>query len=74
MTAPLGVRVCPVVGCRRPIHVTPGGAVWARCVSHALPLLRVFRDPLPSGVLASPRGHAVRQDAAAAPAVGSRSD
>ena len=58
MTAPLGVRTCPVVGCRRPIHVTPGGAVWARCVSHALPLLRVFRDSPSSAALASPVGAA----------------
>ena len=55
MTAPLGVRVCPAIGCRRPLHVTPGGAVWARCVSHALALLhRSFEAPYRATDLAVP--------------------
>ena len=67
MTAPLGVRACPVIGCNRRVRVTPSGIVWARCLAHGLPLLRVFSDSLPSAALASPRGRGVRQDAAAAP-------
>lgn len=39
MTAPLGVRVCPVVGCSRRIHVTDTGTVYARCLAHSLRLL-----------------------------------
>jgi hypothetical protein len=46
MPAPLGVRVCPVLGCGRRIHVSQSGIVYARCLAHTLMLL--------SGVFAAP--------------------
>ena len=61
MGAPLGVRVCPELGCGRRIHVTPGGTVYARCVAHTLPLLAAFRpdrhDAQQGAAAASPRSN-----------------
>lgn len=68
MSAPLGVRVCPVAGCGRRIHVTAGGTVYARCIAHTIPLLRVFRD---SDGTVAPSGRPT--GAALAPAAASRS-
>ena len=39
MTAPLGHRTCPALGCSRRVHVTDDGTVWARCLAHGLALL-----------------------------------
>jgi hypothetical protein len=72
MTAPLGSRICPNLGCSRRIHVSPSGTVYARCLAHSLMLLSgVFAAPssgergvppraslVTAGVLGSPaRGH-----------------
>lgn len=46
MTAPLGARTCPVLGCGRRIHVTPGGTVYARCIEHSMALLRAAYAPV----------------------------
>ena len=53
----LGSRNCPVVSCRRPIHVTAGGTVFARCLAHTLALLtRSFASPRDAAPVASPDG------------------
>lgn len=44
MTAVLGFRRCPVIGCRRMRHVSPSGIRYGTCISHATDLLgRAFR-------------------------------
>lgn len=54
MSAPLGTRQCPELGCGRRVHVTEGGTVWARCVAHGLALLNrsAFRHPDSDGKVA----------------------
>jgi len=39
MSAPLGVRICPVVDCDRRIHESAAGIVYARCLGHTLAVL-----------------------------------
>lgn len=39
MTAPIGVRLCPVMGCSRRVHISPSGIVYARCLMHTLRVL-----------------------------------
>ncbi len=56
MTAPLGSRTCPVLGCHRAIHVTDSGIVYARCLAHALALLGAFGSPQDTSPVASPFG------------------
>jgi hypothetical protein len=46
MSAPLGSRICPNLGCGRRIHISASGTVYARCLAHTLQLL--------SGVFAAP--------------------
>lgn len=81
MTAPLGVRVCPVLGCSRRIHVTAAGTVWARCLSHSLALLGaafssqpVTPDPSVERFASLPPGRTTRQSDRTSLAVGTRTD
>jgi hypothetical protein len=76
MTAPLGVRVCPVLGCGRRIHVTQSGTVYARCLSHTLQLLAgTFAVQTPERARVSTPPSVTRaRSAASAVAVPSRRD
>lgn len=73
MTAPLGVRICPELGCGRRIHVTVSGIVYARCVAHTLSRLSGLFDAQVGASAATPsvrRSHPAAEETAA---LGSRS-
>lgn len=40
MTAPLGSKPCPVLGCHRRRHVSAQGIAYGTCLAHAADLLR----------------------------------
>lgn len=47
MTAPLGSRTCPVLGCHRTVHQSASGNVYARCWGHLQQLLHgAFAEPV----------------------------